>query len=180
MFGIGRLIGALVTIVAVSGGLYFGSAWIAAANTLQALQNADAAALARQVDVEAVRENLKQDMVRAAQNRAALGGLEGLAGLAGLGLSTGAASLADSVLSRALTPETMAKALASQRPADAKTYGFPELVGGAAVRGRFEGQDRFNLPIEGGDGTTYLIFARRNLIGWAVVDVEGDFRLPGA
>lgn len=178
MFGIGKLIGTIFTIGAVAGGLYFGSAWVASANTLQALQNADEAALAQHVDFDAVRENLKKDMVRAAENRAALDGMNALVAL-GAG---GAGGVLDAMLEQALTPETVAKVLENQRPKDAKTHSFWELIAGSALRGRFEGQDRFNMRLDGarGEEPTYLIFERRNLIGWQVIEVQGDFRIPGA
>jgi hypothetical protein len=130
------------------GGSYVGSAWYRSAQTLEALNTADAAALAQRVDFDKLKADLKPQLEAqvekfldskadavASDSNNPLGGLIRAIGLDRAAMAVAARSAIPKVLEQVGTPEGLARLAAQQLKTDpdAPKPTFPEYLGASAA-----------------------------------------------
>jgi hypothetical protein len=159
---------ALVLVVALALAAAIAPAYLRAAQMLSALQSGDEAAIAKLVDIEALRADLKSDVSRAVDDHY---------DESGVGASTKSiaamivAPFAGAIIDQFATPEALASvtraALEGQPRRD-----FSGLLAFAAARGSFPALDAFRIRLDDGENATVLQFGRRNGLDWRLVGVD--------
>lgn len=171
--GGGGLIGLILALVLAAGAVLFGSAYVAAAGALDALQTADEAKITQVVDFEALKTDLQGEIQKALDAHykdKAIGPEE--------------KAMADMIVKPFLeaavlqvaSPQALAGLLSASKREGAKVESFQNLLGYAALNGAITGPNGFTLtlanPEKPDDQPAKLQFGRKGLTDWKVVGID--------
>lgn len=169
---IGLILIALIVAVVVA----FAPAYVRAAQTLDAMQRADEAALAQRVDFPALRADVEKDLSAALDAHYAAAGADGtVSSLAAIIVKP----FLEAVISEIVSPAGLAKIVKTTLDRDEAPKPFGDLVGVALSKGGFAGVSTFRIALDDDDPKTEptrLVFARYGL-DWKLAGL--DFP-PGA
>ena len=166
--GASKLIAALILVVVVGLGVGFAPAYWRAAQTLDAVQRSDEAALAARVDFPVLRADIESDLSKALDaHYAAAGADDTTQSLAAIIVRP----FLNAVVDQAASPAGFATMAREALGPDYQPKGMGELVSYVTARARFAGLGTFAVQVGEDDAPTSLIFARRGL-DWKLAGVD--------
>jgi hypothetical protein len=168
---------ALLALAVLAIAAAFAPAYVRAAQTLAALQAGDETEIARRVDFEALRADLKGDLGAALDahydNAGADARVKSLASMI-------VAPFVGAIVDRFASPEGLADvartAIAARNDANdgknAQPKTFQELLSLSAARGGFASPNIFNVSLGREDRRTVLAFGRTGVLDWRLVGID--------
>lgn len=175
---------ALVALLLLAALALFAPAYVRAAQTLAALQAGDEAALAKRVDFEALRADLKGDLgVALDQHFDKAGADRRVKSLGAMIAAPFVAAIVDQFASPEGLAETARAALDAEKDdtgAAPAARSFGDLLGVATARGSFTSPNSFRVALGDPARPTALVFARTAGIDWrlAGLDLPPDLLRP--
>ena len=167
-----KIIALGAVLVAVLGGIYFGSAYWATSNLKDAVLSGDSLQIERAVDFPSVRESLKSQMTQALTDKMENDPELADNPFAGLGMLL-APAIIDTAIDAYVTPEGLAKAMQGKRPNEESESASEDVA--FDYETEWVDSDLFRVRIldeDTGEAGPSLIFERRGFATWKLIKLE--------